>query len=346
MKKHRLLALVLVLLVSAMMLPVQASAAQDEMLERLQAGDFSFFAGTYTPDKKFENGYGGGHPLPDLVLDNDGNLTGKLTSYTNPVNLKPISVTKNKDGSYTCFIRDLSGYNIDDIWTEGAEVYVIFPVGVPDFSPMYEAAGGTHMSYESDTDSIRITYAVYSAGGVMEILYYNTSSSGGFADIPATAYYSEPVTWAVDKGITVGTSPNTFSPEQKCTVAEILTFLWRANGEPNPTIRNPFSDVSESDYYYKPALWAYESGLISGTSFNGGTPCTRSMVVSYLWKLAGQPSAGTGGFNDVPSGADYAQAVSWAVSNGITSGTGKNMFSPEGVCTRSQIVTFLYRAFS
>lgn len=169
---------------------------------------------------------------------------------------------------------------------------------------------------------------------------------GGFSDVRADVYYADAVLWAVENGITSGTSATTFSPNNTCTTAQILTFLWRANGSPVVSGDNPFSDVSTGAYYYQAALWAREKGLISGSAFNGDTPCTRAATVTYLWKLAGQPSAGASGFTDVPSSASYAQAVAWAVREGITSGTSASTFSPNNTCTRAQIVTFLYRAMA
>lgn len=164
-----------------------------------------------------------------------------------------------------------------------------------------------------------------------------------FDDVATDAYYAGPVSWAVEQGITSGTSKTTFSPNANCTAAQILTFLWRANGSPKPAGSVPFSDVKSSDYYADAAAWAYEKGIISGGTFGGNTPCTRSMAVTYMWKAAGSPSAGTASFTDVPSGADYAQAVAWAVEKGVTSGTSSTTFSPDSICTRGQIVTFLYR---
>lgn len=162
-----------------------------------------------------------------------------------------------------------------------------------------------------------------------------------FSDVAADAYYSDPVAWAVEKGITTGTSATTFSPNNTCTTAQILTFLWRAKGSPEPSVANPFADVKDTDYYYKAALWAYENGMISGTTFGGGTPCTRSSTVTYLWKLAGQPvPQGANPFADV---SGDAKAVVWAMEQGITSGTSATTFSPDATCTRAQIVTFLYR---
>ena len=166
---------------------------------------------------------------------------------------------------------------------------------------------------------------------------------GGFRDVQESEYFAQPVLWAVEKGITAGTSANTFSPNQVCTKAEILTFLWRSQGKPEPTINAPYSNLSPSDFYYKAALWACETGVVGSGDF--GRECTRSFAVMYLWILAGKPSAPATNFTDVPSNADYAQAVAWAVQQGITSGTSATTFSPEATCTRGQIVTFLYRAY-
>lgn len=166
-----------------------------------------------------------------------------------------------------------------------------------------------------------------------------------FTDVAASAYYAEPVQWAVENKITAGTSNTTFSPDQTCTTAQILSFLWRANDQPEPTIQNPFEDVSSSDYYYEAALWAFEMGLVDGKTFNGDTPCTRSATMTYFWKLSGEPKTGSNVFTDVPNNADYAQAVAWAVTEKITSGTGDGIFSPDATCTRAQIVSFLYRYF-
>lgn len=164
-----------------------------------------------------------------------------------------------------------------------------------------------------------------------------------FADVKANDYFANPVRWAVEKGITSGTSATTFSPNANCTVAQILTFLWRANGSQRPAGSNPFSDVKNGAYYADAATWAYEKGLVSSNTFGGDIPCTRSMAVTYMWKAAGSPSAKSANFTDVSDEAEYASAVAWAVEKGVTSGTSATTFSPGNVCTRGQIVTFLYR---
>ena len=173
---------------------------------------------------------------------------------------------------------------------------------------------------------------------------------GGFSDVVKTDYFADSVLWAVDKGITAGTSKTTFSPNSTCTTAQILTFLWRSQGSPEPTSKtNTFTDIKESDYFYKAALWAKEKNIVSkdSTVFGGDTPCTRSSAVLYIWRAAGFPAAAkSSSFTDVATTTIYAPAVDWAVEQGVTSGTSKTTFSPDTTCTRAQIVTFLYRAFS
>lgn len=167
-----------------------------------------------------------------------------------------------------------------------------------------------------------------------------------FEDITPEDYFFRPVQWAVEKGAANGTSKTTFSPAQICSRAQIITFLWRAMGSPEPKTTSKVRDVKPDDYYYKAVLWAAESSMFSGDVFLPSTPCTRAMAIEFIWKQAGQPSASGCRFTDVPSRASYAQAVAWATSNGVTSGTSNTTFSPDANCTRGQIVTFLYRAFA
>lgn len=170
-------------------------------------------------------------------------------------------------------------------------------------------------------------------------------SSSAFEDVAADAYYANAVKWAVERNITAGTSKTTFSPNNTCTRAQILSFLWRAVGSPKMDSANPFSDVTKADYYYDAAIWASQKGMVSGSTFAGETPCTRSSTVVYMWKNADAPSAEyTGEFNDVQAGTEYAQAVAWALDAGVTSGTSDTTFSPDMICSRGQIVTFLNRA--
>ena len=167
--------------------------------------------------------------------------------------------------------------------------------------------------------------------------------STGFADVKASDYFATPVAWAIEKGITNGTGDNKFSPGQNCTNAQILTFLWRAYGKPEPTISNPFTN-SIPDAYTKAAIWAYEKGMVSGTTFDVDGLCSRSLAVTYMWQAAGCPTPATSSsFTDVPADAAFATAVSWAVENAITTGTSATTFAPNDICTRGHIVTFLHR---
>lgn len=167
---------------------------------------------------------------------------------------------------------------------------------------------------------------------------------GQFTDVFITDYYADPVLWAIEKEITTGTTETTFSPGSTCTNAQILTFLWRAYGCPEAAIENPFSNLTGDEYYYEAALWAYENGMVSAQVFDAGASCTRSATVRYLWQAAGKPEPSSlSSFADVPADADYATAVSWAVEQDITNGTSDTAFSPDQICSRGQIVTFLYR---
>lgn len=173
------------------------------------------------------------------------------------------------------------------------------------------------------------------------------SSKFNFHDVTRFDYFYDAVKWAVDHDITSGTGRFTFSPNAACTRAQTVTFLWRAAGCPRPVSTvNPFTDVYYGDYFYQAVLWAVENGITMGTSattFSPDATVTRAQVVTFLWRANGQPAAWNSGFTDVSADAYYAKAVAWAVQNGITTGTGFGVFSPDAACTRAQIVTFLYR---
>ncbi len=167
-----------------------------------------------------------------------------------------------------------------------------------------------------------------------------------FVDVPASAYYYDAVKWAAEQGITGGTDENHFSPDASCTRAQIVTFLWRAAGSPVVNYILPFEDVAESSYYAEAVRWAASQGIVSGVSptrFGPDLPCTRAQAMTFLYGAMGSPAV-TGGsaFLDVDSGAYYAGPVAWAVKNHITSGTGNGLFGTENICTRAQIVTFLF----
>lgn len=171
--------------------------------------------------------------------------------------------------------------------------------------------------------------------------------AGKFTDVKPGDYYAEAVDWAVERGITAGTSDTTFSPGQTCTRGQILTFLWRAVGAPDTysPIRE-VSDISPNAYYYRAVLWAEQFNLFDGNEFRPNDPCTRLEAMELLWRLSHWreehwQKTSDSGFSDTDS-----QAVKWAVDRGVTTGTSAETFSPEQICTRGQIVSFLYRHYS
>ena len=202
--------------------------------------------------------------------------------------------------------------------------------------------------------TVYIPFTVYGtkneeASGTMAITIAQTMN---FIDVKASDFFYEPVKWAVNNKITNGTSSTTFSPYKNCNRAEIVTFLWRAAGSPEPTVtRNPFTDVNSvrDASYYKAILWASQKGITAGTNATTFSPyqeCTRSQIVTFLYRYAGKPSGNyTNPFKDVSSvnEASYYNAILWAVGKGITQGTSTTTFSPYASCTRGEAVTFLYR---
>ena len=169
-----------------------------------------------------------------------------------------------------------------------------------------------------------------------------------FADVPANSYYADAVLWAAKNGITGGIGNGLFGPNQPCTRAQIVTFLWRAAGSPEPKAMSSFADVSTDAYYAKAVAWAVENGITTGTGdgkFSPDTTCTRAQSVTFLFRAIGKLVDSKAEFSDVLTDSYYANAVAWAVVNGVTNGIGDGLFGPNNSCTRAQIVTFLFRAY-
>lgn len=169
-----------------------------------------------------------------------------------------------------------------------------------------------------------------------------------FADVSADDYYYEAVKWASENGVTGGIGENLFGAKLPCTRAQIVTFLWRAAGSPEPKGMSGFVDVSADAYYAKAVAWAVEQGIVSGTSattFSPDAVCTRAQSVAFLYRAFGEKANKAAGFSDVSADAYYADAVAWAVENGVASGIGGGLFAPDQDCARGQIVAFLYRAY-
>ncbi len=178
----------------------------------------------------------------------------------------------------------------------------------------------------------------------------STDTETIFTDVASSAYYADAVAWAVENGVTNGTSDTTFAPEKSITRAEVVTFLWRLAGTPEPTITSAFEDLDSAAFYYDAVLWACETGVTNGTSETTFSPddiVSRAQIVTLINRYSGETAENAETpFTDVDADSYYAAAVAWAYEVGVTTGTGENTFAPEQTCTRAQVVTFLYRAFA
>ena len=200
------------------------------------------------------------------------------------------------------------------------------------------------------TDKGNGKYTFTMPAGKVEInaAFVKEVETSPFSDVSTSAYYYDAVKWAQEKGITGGIGNGLFGPNQPCTRAQIVTFLWRAAGSPEPKSMSSFSDVSADSYYAKAVAWAVENGITTGTGdgkFSPDATCTRAQSVTFLFRAIGKLVDSKAEFSDVLTDSYYANAVAWAVENGVTNGIGNGLFGPDNSCTRAQIVTFLYRAY-
>ncbi len=227
-------------------------------------------------------------------------------------------------GSGDFFNVNNSGYGVSNC--------IIFrPAGVSAYDGLYSVSIEGLKTVDGNEASISYQVDFFTPG--------DKGVDTGFADVPKDAYYASAVKWAVENGVTTGTSLSTFSPNDTCTRGQVVTFLWRACGSPEPApTENPFYDVSESEYWYKPVLWAVEKGITSGYSphmFHPNDTCTRAHIVTFLWRAGGSPDkTGTGNWWDDP--------VNWARGAGVLDGTSRD-FVPADECPRCDVVTYLYR---
>ena len=285
----------------------------------------------------------GGNYEP-LVLKN-GTLTisarpssGGSSSSSKPT--YPVSSSSVKNGSVSFSTRSASKGSTVTITVKPDKGYELASLMVRD-------SNGNPIAVTPKTADT-YTFIMPSGNVSVEPVFAPIKAQPEFKDVASDSYYYEAVQWAVENGITEGTSADTFSPGASCTRAQMVTFLWRAAGSPAPkSAANPFKDISANDYYYEAVLWAVENGITSGTgadTFSPGATVTRGQTVTFLHRAAGSPLAGSSAFSDVSDSAYYAKAVAWAAENGITSGTGNRKFTPNAACTRGQIVTLLYRA--
>jgi hypothetical protein len=225
---------------------------------------------------------------------------------------------------------------------DGYEVSDVTVVDASGNSVTVKAAGNGSYTFTMPDSNVTVT-ATFKAATVV------ATPVSGFSDVSSSDYFADAVAWAVENGITSGTSDTSFSPNASCTRADMMTFLWRAAGSPTVTVSVTFSDVSSDAYYAQAIAWAVANNITSGTGdgkFSPNATVTRAESVQFLYRAAGSPAASGSSFSDVAANAYYANAVAWAVANGITSGTGNNTFSPNANCVRAQIVTFLYKNYN
>ena len=203
-------------------------------------------------------------------------------------------------------------------------------------------------AYDKLTDAQKKLVSNYKVLTEAEAAFAKLNTGLAFTDVKESDYFYDAVKWAVEKAITNGTSATTFGPEEGCTRSQMVTFLWRAAGSPEPTSKtNPFTDVTEDAYYYKALLWAIENGITKGTTdttFSPDETCTRGQMATFLYRNAKSPAVtGSSAFTDVAADAYYSDAVAWTFQQGITKGATDTTYEPEASCTRGQMVTFLYR---
>lgn len=263
-------------------------------------------------------GGGGGGAVSTYPIKASAGANGSISPSGN------VSVQAGKNQTFT--ITPDKGYAVSDVKIDGKSV-------------------GAVKSYTfENVKSSHTIEAIFTKAN-------DTPQNSAFVDVPEGSYYEEAVNWAVGKGITTGTDATHFSPDESCTRAQAVTFLWRAAGSPTPkSSAMSFVDVPSDSYYYDAVLWAVESGITKGTSdttFSPNTTCSRAQIVTFLWRGQNAPTAGSSNpFTDVAANDYYADAVLWAVKENVTNGTSNTTFSPDDDCTRAQIVTFIWRTMA
>ena len=252
-----------------------------------------------------------------------------------------VTVDKTENGSVTVSPKSASKGDTVTVTVKPDSGYVLETLTVTD-------KNGNELTLKDKGDG---KYTFTMPAGKVEVkatFMEDNSVLNFFYDVPNGAYFYEAVKWAVENGITDGVGDNLFAPDQPCTRAQIVTFLWRAAGSPEPKTASSFTDVSASAYYAKAVAWAVENGITNGmtaTMFAPDATCTRGQSVTFLYRALKGTAGTTSSFADVPANAFYADAVGWAVSQKVTDGTSNTTFSPNADCTRAEIVTFLYRAY-
>ena len=251
-----------------------------------------------------------------------------------------VSAPSVKHGDVTVSPKNASKGDTVTITVKPDAGYVLGSLEVKD-------ANGNTLSL-TDKGNGKYTFTMPASKVEIKATFVKEVETSPFSDVSTSAYYYEAVKWAQEKGITGGIGNGLFGPNQPCTRAQIVTFLWRAAGSPEPKSMSSFSDVSADSYYAKAVAWAVENGITTGTGdgkFSPDATCTRAQSVTFLFRAIGKLVDSKAEFSDVLTDSYYANAVAWAVENGVTNGIGDGLFGPDNSCTRAQIVTFLYRAY-
>ena len=253
-----------------------------------------------------------------------------------------VTVDKTENGSVTVSPKNASKGDTVTVTVKPDSGYVLEALTVTD-------KNGNELTLKDKGDG---KYTFTMPAGKVEVkatFVEDNSMLNFFYDVPNGAYFYEAVKWAVKNGITTGVGNDLFAPEQPCTRAQIVTFLWRAAGSPEPKgTAAGMTDVVSGSYYEKAVAWAIENGITTGTTattFSPDATCTRGQSVTFLYRALKGTASGSANFTDVKSDAFYADAINWAVANNVTNGTSNTTFSPNADCTRAEIVTFLYRAY-
>ena len=327
-------------------------ASKDEMTtnnQKLAKLPDATRSGSYSFDGWYTEKNGGTKITTSTVFDKDTTVYAHWT-YTGStgggggggVTTYPITVKSAKNGDVTASHKTASKGALVTLTVDPDKGYVLDTLTVLD---------GKDKEIKLTEKNGKFTFTMPASKVTVEAMFKASAPTGKnpFIDVPAGSYYEDAVIWAVDKGITTGTSATTFNPNGICTRAQAVTFLWRAAGSPAPKTKvMPFADVKAGSYYYDAVLWAVEQGITKGTSdtmFSPDATCTRAQIVTFLWRANGSPAvSGNSAFTDVASDAYYAAAVTWAEKNGITGGIGGGLFGSNNNCTRAQIVTFIYRS--
>ena len=291
-----------------------------------------------------------------------------------------VVITRNEDNTYAAFSQTINGgLVITKVSSGSSSSNPTYSVTTPSKSENGGVAVSSKNARKGDTVTVTVTpdagyqldkltitdkngkelkltdkgdgkYSFTMPDGKVEIkaVFAKEVKTSPFEDVSADAYYNQAVQWAQEKGITDGISSNLFGPKQPCTRSQIVTFLWRAAGSPEPKgTAAGMTDVAPGSYYAKAVAWAVENGITSGTAegtFSPDATCTRAQAVTFLARAQNAKATGKTAFSDVPADSYFADAVAWAQANGVTTGTSETTFSPDNDCTRAQIVTFLYRA--